>query len=101
MASSPFLSGPTVPSVSLKLKYASTTFVIVVVAVAAVTAVLAWQHDVGTRLLGNVAENTAQDRVAVELRARAGATAEHAAEVVTSAVRAPIRAAELAASQPA
>jgi diguanylate cyclase (GGDEF)-like protein/PAS domain S-box-containing protein len=77
-----------VTPVSLKLKYAASTFVVVVLAVAVVTAVLAWQHDVGTRLLGNVAENTARDRVAIELRARATATAAHVADAVSGAVRA-------------
>src|SRR3984893_13586261 len=47
----------------------------------------AWQHDVGTRLLGTVAENTARDRVAIELRARVATTAAHAADSVSSAVR--------------
>ena len=75
-------------AVSLKLKYAGAAFLVVVLAVAVVTGVLAWQHDVGTRLLGNVAENTARDRVAIELRARVAATATHAAESVSGAVRA-------------
>jgi diguanylate cyclase (GGDEF)-like protein/PAS domain S-box-containing protein len=74
-------------AVSLKLKYAAAAFLVVVVAVAVVTGVLAWQHDVSTRLLGNVAENTARDRVAIELRARVAATAAHAAETVSGAVR--------------
>ena len=79
--------GTDVTAVSLKLKYASAAFLVVVLAVAMVTGVLAWQHDVGTRLLGNVAENTARDRVAVELRARVAATAIHAAESIENAVR--------------
>lgn len=74
-------------AVSLKLKYASAAFFFVVLAVAAVIGALAWQHDVGTRLLGNVAENTARDRVAIELRARVGATAAHAADSISGAVR--------------
>ena len=74
-------------AVSLKLKYAAAAFLVVVLAVAVVTGVLAWQHDVGTRLLGNVAENTARDRVAIELRARVAATAAHAADSVSGAVR--------------
>ncbi|HEY2400821.1 MAG TPA: EAL domain-containing protein [Steroidobacteraceae bacterium] len=73
---------------SLKLKYAAAAFLVVVLAVAVVTGVLAWQHDVSTRLLGNVAENTARDRVAIELRARVAATAAHAADTVSGAVRA-------------
>jgi len=77
-----------VTAVSLKLKYAAAAFLVVVLAVAVVTGVLAWQHDVGTRLLGNVAENTARDRVAIELRARVAATAAHAADSVSGAVRA-------------
>ena len=75
-------------AVSLKLKYAAAAFLVVVLAVAVVTGVLAWQHDVSTRLLGNVAENTARDRVAIELRARVAATAAHAADTVSGAVRA-------------
>jgi diguanylate cyclase (GGDEF)-like protein/PAS domain S-box-containing protein len=74
--------------VSLKLKYAAAAFLVVVFTVAIVTGVLAWQHDVGTRLLGNVAENTARDRVAIELRARVAATAVHAADSVSGAVHA-------------
>jgi len=70
------------------LKYAAAAFLVVVFAVAVVTGVLAWQHDVGTRLLGNVAENTARDRVAIELRARVAATAAHAADSVSAAVHA-------------
>jgi diguanylate cyclase (GGDEF)-like protein/PAS domain S-box-containing protein len=76
-----------VSAVSLKLKYAAAAFLVVVLAVAVVTGVLAWQHDVSTRLLGNVAENTARDRVAIELRARVAATATHAADSVSGAVR--------------
>ncbi len=75
-------------AVSLKLKYAAAAFLVVVFTVAIVTGVLAWQHDVGTRLLGNVAENTARDRVAIELRARVAATAVHAADSVSGAVHA-------------
>jgi diguanylate cyclase (GGDEF)-like protein/PAS domain S-box-containing protein len=74
--------------VSLKLKYAAAAFLVVVLAIAVVTGVLGWQHDVSTRLLGNVAENTARDRVAIELRARVAATAAHAADTVSGAVRA-------------
>ena len=70
------------------MKYAAAAFLVVVFAVAVVTGVLAWQHDVGTRLLGNVAENTARDRVAIELRARVAATAAHAADSVSAAVHA-------------
>jgi diguanylate cyclase (GGDEF)-like protein/PAS domain S-box-containing protein len=77
-----------VTAVSLKLKYAGAAFLVVVFAVAVITAVLTWQHDVGARLVGEVAENTARDRVAVELRARVAATASHAAEAVAGAVRA-------------
>jgi diguanylate cyclase (GGDEF)-like protein/PAS domain S-box-containing protein len=76
-----------VTTVSLKLKYASAAFLVVVLAVSVVTAMLTWQHDVGTRLLGTVAENTARDRVAIELRARATATVAHAADAVSGAVR--------------
>ena len=70
------------------MKYAAAAFLVVVLAIAVVTGVLAWQHDVSTRLLGNVAENTARDRVAIELRARVAATAAHAADSVSGAVHA-------------
>jgi len=77
-----------VTAVSLKLKYASAAFVVVLLAVTIVTVMLAWQHDANTRRLGAEAENSVRERVAVELRARAAATASLAAESVLSAVRA-------------
>ncbi|HEY3786652.1 MAG TPA: EAL domain-containing protein [Steroidobacteraceae bacterium] len=77
-----------VTAASLKLKYALAAFVVVLLATVLVAAVLAWQSDVGTRRLGSVAENSARDRVAVELRARAESTAAHAADSVAAAVRA-------------
>ena len=74
-------------AVSLKLKYAGATFALVVCAIAAVAALYAWQHDVGARRVGAVAEKSARDRVAVELRARASATASHAADGLADPVR--------------
>src|SRR5690349_10056862 len=68
--------------VSLKLKYASAAFVAVLLAMAAVTALLVWQHDMDTRRLGAMAEDTARQRVDVELRARASSTAAHAADAI-------------------
>jgi diguanylate cyclase (GGDEF)-like protein/PAS domain S-box-containing protein len=73
--------------VSLKLKYASAAFVAVLLAMAAVTALLMWQHDTDTRHLGAMAEDTARQRVDVELRARANSTAAHAADSITNAIR--------------
>jgi diguanylate cyclase (GGDEF)-like protein/PAS domain S-box-containing protein len=73
---------------SLKLKYAGAAFVVVLLAMFALTAVLAWQHDVAARRIGSVAENSARDRVAVELRARATGIATDTAKLVASAVRA-------------
>src|SRR6185312_3397621 len=68
-------------------KYASAAFVAVLLATAAVTALLVWQHDSATRRLGAMAEDTARQRVDVELRARATSTAAHAADSVTNAIR--------------
>ena len=73
--------------VSLKLRYAGATFVMVLCAVAVVALMFAWQHDVGARRVGAVAEKSARDRVAVELRARAAATAAHAAQGLAGSVR--------------
>ncbi|HEY6484185.1 MAG TPA: EAL domain-containing protein [Steroidobacteraceae bacterium] len=73
-------------AVSLKTKYATAAFVVVAFVVLVLTAVLAWQHDVDTRHLGLLAENTARERVAVELRARAASTAALAADSVSEAV---------------
>src|SRR5579864_2739924 len=72
---------------SLKLRFAGAAFAMVVCAIAAVAAIFLWQHDVGTRRLGAVAENTARDRVAKELRARVDAIATHAADTLVQPVR--------------
>jgi diguanylate cyclase (GGDEF)-like protein/PAS domain S-box-containing protein len=74
-------------TVSLKLKYAGAAFAMVVCAVAAVAGVFAWQHDVGARRMNAAAEKSARDRVAVELRARAEATAAHAADGLAGPIR--------------
>ena len=74
-------------AVSLKLKYASAAFVAVLVAMAAVTVLLVWQHDTDTRHLGAMAEDTAREGVDVELRARASRTAAHAADSITNPIR--------------
>src|SRR6185312_6828376 len=68
-------------------KYASAAFVAVLLATAAVTALLVWQHDSATRRLGALAEDTARQRVDVELRARATSIAAHAADSITNAIR--------------
>ena len=74
-------------AVSLKLKYASAAFVAVLLATAAVAALLVWQHETATRRLGALAEDTARQRVDVELRARATSIAAHAADSITNAIR--------------
>ena len=77
----------TVPAVSLKLKYAIAAFVAVLLAMAAVTVLLVWQHDSDTRHLGAMAEDTARESLDVELRARASSTAAHAADSITNSIR--------------
>ena len=64
-------------AVSLKLKYATAAFVAVLLAMAAVTVLLVWQHDSDTRHLGAMAEDTARESLDVELRARASSTADY------------------------
>jgi len=76
-----------VTAVSLKLKYASAAFVAVLLSMAAVTALLAWRYDADSRHLGAMAEGTARERVALELRARARRTASHAADSIAGALR--------------
>jgi len=76
-----------VTAVSLKLKYASAAFVVVLLAMALLAGLFAWQDDVGTRRLWSMAESSVRERVATELSARATETAAHAADAVASAVR--------------
>ena len=75
-----------VSAVTLKLKYASAAFVVVLLAMVALAALFAWQDDLETRRLSSVAESSLRERVATELSARASETAEHAADAVASAV---------------
>src|SRR3984885_5593510 len=75
------------PAVSLKLKYAIAAFVAVLLAMAAVTVLLVWQHDSDTRHLGAMAEDTNRESLDVELRARASSTAAHAADSITNSIR--------------
>jgi len=76
-----------VTAVSLKLRYAGAAFAAVVLAMIALAAVLVWRLDADGRRLASVAEDSARDRVALELRARVAATAAHAADAVASGVR--------------
>jgi len=62
-------------------------FVAVLLSMAAVTALLAWRYDADSRHLGAMAEGTARERVALELRARARRTASHAADSIAGALR--------------
>src|ERR1700722_7482570 len=74
-------------AVGLKLKDATAAFVAVLLAMAAVTVLLVWQHDSDTRHLGAMAEDTARESLDVELRARASSTAAHAADSITNSIR--------------
>ena len=76
---------------SFKLKYAATACLVVLLAAAAIVALFLTRHDADTRTLGSLAEQTARERVAPELQARAEGLAAHAAEAIAGAVRADDR----------
>ena len=67
-------------TVSLKLKYAGAAFLAVMLGTAVVIALLAWQHRAEEQRLVSLAQGVTRDRVALELQARANATARHVAE---------------------
>jgi len=78
-----------VTAVTLKVKYASAAFVVVLLAMVVLAALFAWQDDVGSSRLGSMAEDAVRERVATELSARATETAQHAADAIAAAVRSP------------
>ncbi len=67
-------------TVSLKLKYAGAAFLAVMLGTVVVIALLAWQHRAEEQRLVTLAQGVTRDRVALELQARANATARHVAE---------------------
>jgi diguanylate cyclase (GGDEF)-like protein/PAS domain S-box-containing protein len=73
--------------VSLKLKYAAAAFLTVLLGTLTVMGLLAWQHQVDSQRLGNVAQSFSRERIAQELQARAAATAHHAAESAAAALQ--------------
>jgi diguanylate cyclase (GGDEF)-like protein/PAS domain S-box-containing protein len=77
-----------VTAASFKLRYATTAFLVVLIAAAAVVGLFLMRHDADTRTLGTLAEQAARERVTPELAARAQALAAHAAEAIAGEVRA-------------
>lgn len=75
-------------AVSLKLKYASAAFVAVLLAMSAVTALLAWRYGADARELGAMAEGSARERVTAEFSARAESVASHVADAISTSLRA-------------
>jgi diguanylate cyclase (GGDEF)-like protein/PAS domain S-box-containing protein len=74
-------------TISLKLKYASAAFLVVLLGTVVVMGLLAWQHRVDSRNLGALAQEFARTRVSAELEARAQATARYAAETAATSIR--------------
>ncbi|MBS0580257.1 MAG: EAL domain-containing protein [Proteobacteria bacterium] len=73
---------------SLKLKYAATAFLVVLLAASGVVALFLVRQNTDTRTLGALAESAALERVTPELQARAESLAAHAADSIAGAVRA-------------
>jgi diguanylate cyclase (GGDEF)-like protein/PAS domain S-box-containing protein len=73
--------------VSLKLKYAAAAFLTVLFGTFVIMSLLAWQHQIDLRQLGTAAQDYTRERVGLELQARAAATARHAADAATPALR--------------
>jgi diguanylate cyclase (GGDEF)-like protein/PAS domain S-box-containing protein len=73
-------------TVSLKLKYAGAAFVAVLLGTLVVIALLTWQHRADEKRLVGLAQGVTRDRVALELQARAAATARHAADAAAPAL---------------
>src|SRR5690242_1299095 len=71
---------------SLKLKYATAAFLTVLLGTLVVVSLLAWQHRIDSRQLGAVAQSYSRERIAMELQARAVATARHAADAAAPAL---------------
>jgi diguanylate cyclase (GGDEF)-like protein/PAS domain S-box-containing protein len=73
---------------SYKFRYAGGTFLVALLAAAAVAILLGVRHAADTRSLGTLAESAVRERIDPELAARAGSIAAHAADSVAGAVRA-------------
>ncbi len=73
---------------NFKLRYAGGAFLVVVLAAAAVSGVLALRHAADTRTLSLLAERTTRERLDPELQARAQSIAAHAADSIIGALRA-------------
>ena len=85
---------------SLKLKYAGTAFITVVLSAVVIMAVLAWKHNADSVSIGRMAQSSASERVALELQLRARATADRVAEAAALAVKSADPAALQARMQP-
>jgi len=77
-----------VTTANFKLRYAGGAFLVVVLAAAAVSGVLALRHAADTRTLSLLAERTTRERLDPELQARAQSIAAHAADSIIGALRA-------------
>jgi diguanylate cyclase (GGDEF)-like protein/PAS domain S-box-containing protein len=77
-----------VTAASFKLKYAGASFLVVLLAAAAIAALFLERHAADTRSLGALAEYDARERIDPELAARARSIAAHAADSIAGAVRA-------------
>ena len=77
-----------VTTANFKFRYAGGAFLVVVLAAAAVSGVLALRHAADTRTLSALAERTTRERLDPELQARAQSIAAHAADSIIGALRA-------------
>jgi len=77
-----------VTTANFKFRYAGGAFLVVVLAAAAVSGVLALRHAADTRTLSLLAERTTRERLDPELQARAQSIAAHAADSIIGALRA-------------
>ncbi len=73
---------------NFKFRYAGAAFLVVVLAAAAVSGVLALRHAADTRTLSALFERTTRERLDPELQARAQSIAAHAADSIIGALRA-------------
>jgi len=73
---------------SFRLKYAIASFLVVLLAAAAVALLFMVRHAADARSLGALAEHTARERLDPELAARARSIAAHGADAIAGAVRA-------------
>ena len=73
---------------TFRLKYAIASFLVVLLAAAAVAALFVVRHAADARSLTALAEHAARERLGPELEARASSIAAHGADAVADAVRA-------------